>query len=188
MEKLEWSNFHENCSHFAILMNKTLGQVLCLALLCALISVSSCAGQEDCLDATPIFNNETETCEPCKNSIECMTVDMNLPICDTETGRCGICSTNEECEKDNTQPDTVTLLCNVTSGGCYPICSKELCGDPESQTGLIIAYVVVCVSMLVFLVVFIVFCMYLVKKLVRYIGFLSFFSMLTKERLWPTRR
>lgn len=124
-----------------------------------LLSLASFALAQDdepveCPVETPIYDSETEACRVCESSLECMAQGLHLPICDTDVGTCGLCSSNDDCQRDNNQTDVFHLKCNTTTGACYPICSPDLCGDPDSLTGIIISYVVACIAILTFIIMF----------------------------------
>lgn len=170
-------SFAQNCESNDECLNKDSSKPICSEL----VGCTKCNSSSECIfdgGLLPICSKDG-TCTECTSHDECFSKSNTLCV----DSICVNCETDEDCAVFNTEDDeyicyrkskvckikcskdadceveepveSIDYRCNTTTNECYELCSKEFCGDPDDITGLIIAYVVICLAMLIFIMLFI---------------------------------
>jgi hypothetical protein len=117
----------------------------------------TCNSSSTCPEAAPICSAVTSTCATCNATAEC-ALRLSGSVCNTNTGTCGWCASNAQCSSygEGSTCQNVTSVvrkCNILATG--PITTPGL-PDPNNINGVITAYVIICIVLLMLFIMFIV--------------------------------
>ena len=82
-----------------------------------------CQSNNECGRSAPVCDTDTGECGPCSTNDDC-TRYASYPICNTETGACEKCTTNDDCASFVGRP-----VCLASKGYCVECSSNDHCTE-----------------------------------------------------------
>ena len=116
-----------------------------------------CNSSSTCPEAAPICSSITSTCATCNATAEC-SLRLSGSICHSDLGVCGWCASDADCEEYGTgstctNVTEVVRKCSMPAIGPFTVPGIP---DPNNINGVITAYVIICIVLLMLFIMFIV--------------------------------